>query len=112
MRLPEFIEEWRRARWEVVEQAYARKKSVRLTRLAAADAPGIAVPRQIAITYRTGRFGDLIRIYGNTFQPRLVTPARGHVLAKDRRRFSARARLAKDQSSANLSAPTARRKRR
>jgi len=24
MRLPEFIEEWRRARWEVVEQAYAR----------------------------------------------------------------------------------------
>jgi len=24
MRLPEFITEWRRARWEVVEQAYAR----------------------------------------------------------------------------------------
>jgi transposase-like protein len=24
MRLPEFIEEYRRARWEVVEQAYAR----------------------------------------------------------------------------------------
>ena len=24
LRLPEFIEEWRRARWEVVEQAYAR----------------------------------------------------------------------------------------
>jgi hypothetical protein len=24
MRLPEFIEEWRRARWEVVDQAYAR----------------------------------------------------------------------------------------
>ena len=24
MRVPEFIEEWRRARWEVVEQAYAR----------------------------------------------------------------------------------------
>ena len=24
MRLPEFIEEWRRARWEAVEQAYAR----------------------------------------------------------------------------------------
>jgi hypothetical protein len=24
MRLPEFIEDWRRARWEVVEQAYAR----------------------------------------------------------------------------------------
>jgi hypothetical protein len=24
MRLPEFIAEWRRARWEVVEQAYAR----------------------------------------------------------------------------------------
>jgi hypothetical protein len=24
MRLPEFIEEWRRARWEVVAQAYAR----------------------------------------------------------------------------------------
>jgi hypothetical protein len=24
MRMPEFIEQWRRARWEVVEQAYAR----------------------------------------------------------------------------------------
>ena len=24
LRLPEFIEEWRRARWEVVEQGYAR----------------------------------------------------------------------------------------
>jgi hypothetical protein len=24
MRVPEFIEDWRRARWEVVEQAYAR----------------------------------------------------------------------------------------
>jgi hypothetical protein len=24
MRLPEFIAEWRRARWEIVEQAYAR----------------------------------------------------------------------------------------
>jgi hypothetical protein len=24
MRVPEFTEEWRRARWEVVEQAYAR----------------------------------------------------------------------------------------
>jgi hypothetical protein len=24
MRLPEFIEAWRRARWDVVEQAYAR----------------------------------------------------------------------------------------
>ena len=24
MRLPEFIEEWRRARWEIVDQAYAR----------------------------------------------------------------------------------------
>ena len=24
MRVPEFIEEWRRARWEVVEQAYSR----------------------------------------------------------------------------------------
>jgi hypothetical protein len=24
MRLPEFVEEWRRARWEVMDQAYAR----------------------------------------------------------------------------------------
>jgi hypothetical protein len=50
MRLPEFIEEWRRARWEAVEQAYARAQqntgaapSVLLKLMADPATPAISV---------------------------------------------------------------------